>query len=45
VGRDYDVTTDGQRFVMIKRPDVSAPQQINVILNWFEALERLVPTH
>jgi Tol biopolymer transport system component len=45
VGRDYDVTADGQRFVMIKRPDESAPQQVNVILNWFEELKRLVPTN
>lgn len=44
VGRNYDVTSDGQRFVMLKRSEESAPQQINVILNWFEELERLVPT-
>ena len=45
-GRGYDITSDGQRFVMIKRrPDESGPQQINVILNWFEELKRLVPTN
>lgn len=44
-GRNYDVTPDGQRFVMIERPGEAAPQQINVILNWFEELERLVPTN
>jgi serine/threonine-protein kinase len=44
-GRCYDVTSDGQRFVLLKSPDYSAPQQINVILNWFEELERLVPTN
>ncbi len=41
----YDVAPDGQRFVMIK--DSAAPQeagQINVVLNWFEELKRLVPT-
>ncbi len=46
-GRGYDITSDGQRFVMIKRPDESGPQpqQINVIINWFEELKRLVPTN
>jgi Tol biopolymer transport system component len=43
-GRNFDVTSDGQSFVMTKRPDETIPQQINVILNWFEELERLVPT-
>jgi len=41
----YDVTSDGQRFVMVKKSDQqSAPAQINVVLNWFDELERLVPT-
>jgi hypothetical protein len=42
----YDVTSDG-RFLMIK-PDAgtqSAPPQMVVVLNWFEELKRLVPTH
>ena len=39
----YDVTSDGQRFVMIKPAEGNA-DQINVILNWFEELKRLVPT-
>jgi Tol biopolymer transport system component len=37
----YDVGPDG-RFLMIKEEEGSA--QINVILNWFEELKRLVPT-
>jgi serine/threonine-protein kinase len=43
--RDYDVTEDGQRFVMVQplEPE-SALTQINVILNWTEELKRLVPT-
>ncbi len=43
---DYDVTADGRRFVMVQpmEPE-SAPTQINVILNWFEELKRLVPTN
>ena len=39
----YDVAPDGQRFVMLQLPDPAA-SQINVILNWFEELKRLVPT-
>ena len=43
---NYDVTPDGQRFVMVKEGDQeSEPPQINVILNWFEELRRLVPTN
>jgi len=38
----YDIAPDGQRFVMIKEED-TAPAQINVVLNWFEELKRLVP--
>jgi len=38
----YDISPDGQRFLMIKREQ--APAQINIILNWFEELKRLVPT-
>jgi serine/threonine protein kinase len=41
---EYDVTPDGQRFMMVKRIDQDdAPAQINVVLNWFEELKRLVP--
>jgi hypothetical protein len=45
-GRTYDISPDGQRFLMIKQPEqaTSAAQQINVVLNWFEELKRLVPT-
>ena len=41
---DYDVAPDGQRFVMALPVGGSAPDQINVVLNWFEELKRLVPT-
>ena len=40
----YDVTPDGQRFVIMKVPEGSAPRQINVIVNWFEELRRRVST-
>ncbi len=43
---DYDISPDGQRFLMMKEADEGeVPQaQINVVLNWFEELKRLVPT-
>ena len=42
---NYDVSLDGQRFLMIRTPPESAPRRLNVILNWFEELERLAPTN
>jgi serine/threonine-protein kinase len=36
----YDVTADGQRFVMIKSPPRAARTQINVILGFFDNLKR-----
>ena len=39
--RDYDVAADGQRFLMIKEEtssEESAPNEIHVVLNWFEEL-------
>jgi serine/threonine-protein kinase len=44
-GNNYDVTPDGQRFLMIRRDFGPAPTQINVVLNWAEELKRLVPTN
>ncbi|MCZ6484475.1 MAG: hypothetical protein O6826_02115, partial [Acidobacteria bacterium] len=40
----YDISPDGQRFVMIKAAEGSTAQ-INVVLNWAEELKRLVPTN
>jgi Tol biopolymer transport system component len=41
----YDVTSDGQRFLMVKpSPEELAPGRIHVVLNWFEELNRRVPT-
>ena len=39
---NYDVTADGQRFVMVQEKRV--PNQLQVVVNWFEELKRLVPT-
>jgi eukaryotic-like serine/threonine-protein kinase len=43
---NYDVSRDGQRFLMLKAGDANegTPTQINVVLNWFEELKRRVPT-
>ncbi len=43
---NYDVSPDGQRFLMLKPSDSAeaAPTQINVVLNWFEELKQKVPT-
>jgi len=40
----YDISPDGQRFLMIKEETAQEAGQINVVLNWFEELKRLVPT-
>jgi hypothetical protein len=40
---EYDVTPDGQKFLMIKTGDQQV-NELNVIQNWFEELKRLVPT-
>ena len=39
---NYDVSPDGQRFVMVK--DDSASGRLNIVLNWFEELKARVPT-
>ena len=41
--RTYDISPDGQRFLMVKDATAGA-RDIVVVLNWFEELERLVPT-
>jgi serine/threonine-protein kinase len=41
---DYDVSPDGQRFLMLKASEQATPTQINVVLNWFEELKVKVPT-
>jgi serine/threonine-protein kinase len=45
--RSFDVTPDGERFLVVLPPqatDSDAPQpQINVVVNWFEELKERVP--
>ena len=43
----YDVSRDGQRFVMLQPLDIAmsgvAQSKINIVLNWFEELKERVP--
>jgi eukaryotic-like serine/threonine-protein kinase len=41
----YDVSPDGKRFLMIKRPGAAQGlnNQVTVVLNWFEELRRRAP--
>ena len=44
-GHTYDVTPDGQKFIMIRQSEVdTVGSEIIVIQNWSEELKRLVPT-
>jgi hypothetical protein len=38
---NYDVRADGQRFLMVKEEPGSG--RLEVVLNWFDELRRLVP--
>ena len=41
----YDVSRDGQRFVMIDEgEDEPPPKALYLVQNWFDELNRLVPT-
>jgi eukaryotic-like serine/threonine-protein kinase len=42
---DYDVSPDGERFLMLKAGEFeeTTSTQINVVLNWFEELRQKVP--
>ena len=49
IGRTYDVSLDGRRFLMIKDSSSGTssdetPGRFVVVQNWFEELKRLVPT-
>ena len=42
--RDYDITSDGQAFLVVVQADEDAASpQINIVLNWFEELKSRVP--
>jgi serine/threonine-protein kinase len=42
-GKNYDVTADGQRFLMVRTDQAAAPKQISVVLNWMEDVRSRVP--
>ena len=44
---NYEITPDGQQFVMIKESEEQeeAPTQITVVLNWCEELKERAPTN
>ena len=44
VSSDFDITPDGQRFLMIRIGEQQAGQ-INIVLNWFEELKARVPVN
>jgi hypothetical protein len=44
IGTNFDVTADGQRFVMIQSVgSATALTRLNVILEWSEELKRRIP--
>ena len=42
---NYDVSLDGQQFLMVQGQAASDSQGVVVVQNWFEQLKRLVPTN
>ena len=47
ISLNYDVTPDGQRFVVLLPEGTTgaASTQLVIVLNWFDELRRLVPTN
>jgi hypothetical protein len=43
VGRAFDISPDGRRFLVMKETLGSGSDQINVVVDWVEELKRLVP--
>ncbi len=41
--RNYDISPDGETFMLIERTEEFSPTRVEVVLNWFEELKRLVP--
>jgi len=40
---NYDVSLNGERFVMVTRGGGAPPTELRIVLNWAEELKRLVP--
>jgi serine/threonine-protein kinase len=43
LGRNYDVSNDDGRFLMIRSDEAKEKDQLIVVYNWFEELKRLAP--
>ena len=43
-GAKWDIHPDGEKFLMLRASYPSPPEGIRVIVNWFDELERLVPS-
>jgi serine/threonine-protein kinase len=41
--RSYDVSRDGERFLLLKRPHQTERPRVNVVVNWFDELRAKVP--
>jgi hypothetical protein len=39
---NYDVSADGRRFLMIQHEPGPEPGEIQVVLNWFDDVERIL---
>ena len=39
----FDVMPDGESFLMIRTAPEAIPTRIEIVLNWFDELERLAP--
>jgi Tol biopolymer transport system component len=41
---EFDVSPDGQRFLLIRTEPQSRPTRLDIVLNWTDELKRVVPT-
>ena len=44
LGKSWDIAADGERMLMFRGTEPARPNQINIILSWFEELKERVPT-
>ena len=45
IGRSFDISPDGKRFLFIKTSEQPGDSQVNVVLNWFSELKQKVPVN
>ena len=41
LSREYDVSADGRQILIARTPRESKPREVEIVLNWFDELERL----